>query len=402
MYPYKIQDLGILPGGTYTEPSAINFKGEIVGRAADSLNRFRVFTWTAKTGLVTLPMFPGNLSSAATNINDRSEIVGFCDGIATRWKGGFASDISQGVQWAPQSINNAGKIAGSKFDVSTHQTFACTLENGILNLLQLAKYQGSDQNVQCQGLCVISNGEVYGHILKSLTSSIFPYESALKWDNAGNVFELDFPDNQDAADGTRGRDSNVHSANDSGIVVGGVFDFSILYPFFWNAAGSKGALGLLPGAANGDAYDINSSNQVVGWNEYLTSAGRKEVATVWNGPIVTDLNTLIDPSLGWNLTQARCINASGQIEGLGYINGEFRGWVMTPVFRKIKIPPMFWHIVFGVVTDGPGIVIGPGGGVGPVPPWTGLIKNLPEPYRALLKELLQNQVVSISKNKKRK
>jgi uncharacterized membrane protein len=411
MYPYKIYDLGTLPGGSNTIPNAINSKGEIVGITSDSLNDNKAFYWKSTTGLKPLPLLAGGRSSSAEDINDRGEIVGFCSRlnpipvsyspVATYWKAGIAYDISLGESSIAHSINNRGEIAGKKYDFNTHQEYACVWKNGVMSLLQLAKYKGSDQYVQCAGISIISNGEIFGHIIKSLFSSIYPYETALKWDTAGNVYELDFPDNQDAADGTRGRDSNVHAANDAGIAVGNIFNYSNLLPFFWNPIGSKGALGLLPGTVNGDANDINLYGQIVGWTESITNMGRQERATIWNGPVITDLNELIDPATGWVLTRANCINSNGQIAGVGLLNGKYRGWTMTPAIRKIKIPAMFWHIVFGVVTDGPGVIIGPGG-PRPVPPWNPMIKHIAEPYRSLLKELLLNQTVSTTKKLRRK
>jgi hypothetical protein len=44
---------------------------------------------------------------------------------------------------------------------------------------------------------------------------------------------------------------------------------------------------------------------------------------------MVDLNDLIDPSLGWELQEARAINNAGQITGIGRIGGERRAFLLT-------------------------------------------------------------------------
>ena len=46
---------------------------------------------------------------------------------------------------------------------------------------------------------------------------------------------------------------------------------------------------------------------------------------------IRDLNNLLDPQTGWTLTFARDINNSGQIVGYGEVNGERRGFILTPI-----------------------------------------------------------------------
>jgi hypothetical protein len=43
-----------------------------------------------------------------------------------------------------------------------------------------------------------------------------------------------------------------------------------------------------------------------------------------------DLNTLIDPSLGWTLTAAYSINNNGWIVGEGTHNGQTRAYLLIP------------------------------------------------------------------------
>jgi len=61
-------------------------------------------------------------------------------------------------------------------------------------------------------------------------------------------------------------------------------------------------------------------------------------AFVWTAATgMADLNSLVDPSLGWFLAYASSINDSGQITGLGQIGGYAHAFLATPVPE----PPAF-------------------------------------------------------------
>ena len=402
MTPYKIQDLGSLPGGKSCTPNAINSRGDVVGMADNGSNWGQAFLWTETAGMKALPGLPGAVYSSANDINDHGDIVGTCGiwdpvqeyniSYATHWIGGIPNNLDQNAGTDAQSINNKGEIAGSKFDTNTGQSFACSWKGGVIKLLDLAGYHGSQQNVDCSGLCIIDNGEVFGTILKDRPNPppYNEYEAALKWNHAGHVHELDYPDNLDKM-GMNGRDSYTESSNNSGVAVGSIFYGTtianeVFKPFFWSHYG-KGLLGTFPqqmGAAN----HINSFGQIVG---YLDD-GTGQRAMIWNGPVVTDLNDLISPFSEWILTYPTCINDEGRIVGSGLFFGEPRGWIMTPVYRTIKIPPIYWQIMFGFLGDTDGVhIVGPGGG-GPGPDTlSSLLLQIPEELRTDIRNILTSQ-----------
>jgi hypothetical protein len=104
---------------------------------------------------------------------------------------------------------------------------------------------------------------------------------------------------------------------------------------------------------------------------------------------------------GWVLTEAYCMNDIGQIAGIGTLNGVQRPFLIQPSFRVVNfIPAIFWHIVFGIVADQPGIILGPRGPEpGPDPePIESLLRHLPEQLRPDLKNILANQQVRKAKN----
>jgi uncharacterized membrane protein len=398
MYPniYKIQDLGILPGGSDTTPNSINNRGYIVGSTRDNTRDWQGFIW--KNGVLTkLPLPRGFSSSNATDINSTGQIVGVFERPtrAAYWNNNVPHDIGQGVHSIAHSINDAGKIAGTNLSASLLSQ-GCVWINNVKYILNTIN--GYGQSFDSIPHSVISNGKVFG----TTTNDI--HGVASKWSITGVGNSLDVPESNFPIR----RTSATFAANDSEIAVGYIKDGpigdTILKAYFWSPFG-KGALATLPGTFYSVANDINSYAQIVG---YILSSGSK--AVIWNGSVVTDLNSFIDPASGWILTEANCINDRGQIAGIGKLNGQSRGWLLSPIsglrkrFGSFPEPPLiFWHIIYGIVNDRPGVIIGPRGPV-PVPPWNPLLKNVQEPYKSILQGMLQQQKSpgskKITKNKK--
>ena len=52
---------------------------------------------------------------------------------------------------------------------------------------------------------------------------------------------------------------------------------------------------------------------------------------------MTDLNELVCTNSGWTLVEARDINNAGQIAGIGILNGETRGFLLTSTAAAVAI-----------------------------------------------------------------
>jgi hypothetical protein len=81
------------------------------------------------------------------------------------------------------------------------------------------------------------------------------------------------------------------------------------------------------------AHAINDVPQAVGscWTTAPSAASVLEHAVLWRSDgSVVDLNTHIDPGSGWLLRYARGLNNAGQIVGRGFLNGQPRGFLLTP------------------------------------------------------------------------
>ncbi len=96
----------------------------------------------------------------------------------------------------------------------------------------------------------------------------------------------------------------------------------------WTGSGFR-TLGSLGG--NSHATAANRNGDVVGWsNPSPTSTVRRAIRIRGDNGMVEDLNALIDPQLGWVLSNAVDINDEGVIVGQGLQNGQPRMFRLLP------------------------------------------------------------------------
>jgi len=84
------------------------------------------------------------------------------------------------------------------------------------------------------------------------------------------------------------------------------------------------------GTLGGDgshALEINERGEVIG---YSRTAQNRQHACLWRNGGVIDLNSLVPPDAGWELSIARGINDQGLIVGDGFLNGQRHMFLLTP------------------------------------------------------------------------
>lgn len=90
-----------------------------------------------------------------------------------------------------------------------------------------------------------------------------------------------------------------------------------------------------------DIYSLGVNSYALGMNDrglvvgYYSDSSLVNHAFVYDGTSMVDLNTLIDPASGWNLSVAHSVNNKGVIAGEGYHNNTLRGFVLYPAQYKV-------------------------------------------------------------------
>lgn len=132
-----VTDIGNLGGVAWNTPMAINQQGDIVGfsnvSAADGgvLNE-QAFLWTRRDGVRPLRPLPGHVTSQATGINERRQVVGsscpaagVCS--AVLWQDTVITDLNTVAPGYPihlesaQDVNDRGQITGRAFNPDTNE-----------------------------------------------------------------------------------------------------------------------------------------------------------------------------------------------------------------------------------------------------------------------------------------
>jgi probable HAF family extracellular repeat protein len=147
--------------------------------------------------------------------------------------------------------------------------------------------------------------------------------------------------------------STANDLDDAGNIVGSglvstSLEDSALEATLWEDPTQPGvSLGTL-GGENSAALGINNSMQIVG-SSYLED-GLTQHAFLWSEGELVDLNSLIDPESGWELTSAFEINDSGDIIGFGTYNGVERGFYAKAVPEPSSVLGMLGLGAFGFGT----------------------------------------------------
>lgn len=311
---YDVTDLGTLGGAS--EAFAISENGKVAGMYTPGAYE-QAFLWEdgVMQGLGTL----GGARSQARGVNDAGQVVGYSlksSGYnhAFLWQNGTMIDLgtlSGGEISMAFAINNAGQVVGQS-DTAAYKWHAFRWSGGMADLGALGGGHSFGYGINESGAAV---GASTIGVLPDIT------DHATRW--SGGMQDL----------GTGGwANSRAYGMNDNGQVVGRVATGSE-----WNAFRYDGGMQSL-GGNQSTAWDINNDGLIVG-----ESDGQ---AILWENGQMKNLNSLIDPALGWTLQSARGINEKGQIVGKGSFNGATRAFMLKPsAYYWVNPNGGAWHTV---------------------------------------------------------
>lgn len=340
---YTVTDLGTL-GGVAAFTQEVNARGQIVANVdfqgdsgatpvADAPTPHRAVLWEngATTDLGTL----GGFISDAIDLNDAGQVVGMstlADGKqrAFLWQNGTMTDL--GTLGGPHSeairINERGQVVGlsttepgqEQGDPGTH---AFLWTDG--EMIDLGTFGGAfsrSNGINDAGQVVGAAETAEGHI------------HAFRWDN-GTMTDLGTVPGYN--------DSRALRITNNGLMTGfaaapveeqadgaGVPALSAL--FFKD--GQIIELGTLPGyEAASIGFGLNTAGQVVGRSEATAEsedAPPPSHGFLWENGVMTDLNDLIPPDGGVEITGAGGIEEDGRIGAIATVDGVAHAILLTP------------------------------------------------------------------------
>jgi probable HAF family extracellular repeat protein len=276
-------------GGAESAASDINEAGQIVGHSLLSSGLHHAFIWT-----------PGATDGTSSNpqMKDLGTLLG-----------------TGGESYA-YAINSSGQIAGwaqvpEGFHAFIYSASKITDIGNLLNSLPYSYAYGINDAGHVAGTAYDANYS---------TPTAFFYDGKSMKDlgnlggGAGSALALN------GADQVVGYSSTKDSV-----------DHAFLF-----AAGKMTDLGTLGGHYS-YANAINNQNVIVG-GSFTDAADSVYHAFISSNGVMTDLNNQLDSSgQGWTLSEAKAINDSGQIVGLGTIHSATHMFLLTPGFRLASI-----------------------------------------------------------------
>jgi probable HAF family extracellular repeat protein len=300
--------------GSFTDPTAINAKGQIAGSTSTPgfNGTFRAFIYTdgQMTDLGTLG--GQRVRSFGYAINDAGQVTGESAddaGLLAHpflYSDGTMIDLGTlgGSTGRALAINSSGQIVGAANtagDVSYH---AFLYANGVMTDLDT---WGGTRSI---AFGINNSGQIAGTIRRpgDAHAVAFIYST-------GNLQIID-------GLSTYG-DADVTAINANGEITGGFhISESILHAFLYSG-GRVIDLGTLSGVSS-RGFGLNNSGQVVGGSQVsLPLLGDPLIFTnhafIYTGGVMYDLNSMVISGLdGCVLTLATAINDSGQIVAVGY------------------------------------------------------------------------------------
>jgi probable HAF family extracellular repeat protein len=328
-------DLGVLPGGIGSQVNWISANGLMVGIADNGqqdlltgLPQIHGVVWQGGT-MTDLGTFFGGYDTWAISVNSSGEIAGlayntipdsdsmFGYGYQLRafyWNDGVVQDLGTlgaGNDAAAGLINERGQVLGVSYTSSTPNVMCSDFSFFTFTTSSFLwdKKNGMKDIGGLGGTCTLANdlnnpGQVIGGA--SLPGDTVMH--AFVWNAATGMTDL-----MDPSDSSL---SFAEAENSRGDIAGQDCDFVTCYAILWRKHGGRWERTNLNTADQvAVAYSINASDQVVG-DLFANGIPIAPFLSENGGPIV-DLNTLIPPGSGLQLTEVGQVNDRGEISAEG-------------------------------------------------------------------------------------
>jgi probable HAF family extracellular repeat protein len=345
-------DLGVLPGGIGSQVNWISANGLMVGIAdngqQDPLSggpQLHGVLWQGGT-MTDLGALFGGYDTWALSVNSRGEIVGeayntipdadsmFGYGYQSRafyWNNGVVQDLGtlgNGNDAAAGLINERGQVLGVAYTSSTPNVMCSDFSLFTLTTSSFLwdRKNGMKDIGGLGGTCTLGNdlnnqGQIVGG--SSLAGDTVMH--AFVWSAATGITDLMDPSDTSL--------SFAEAENSHGDIAGQSCDSVppfTCYAVLWRKVRAHWErINLNPATHGAIAGSVNASRQVVG---VFFNADNSTSALFADGAdSAVDLNTLIPPGSGLQLTEADEINDLGEISAEGQdANGNFHAVVLIP------------------------------------------------------------------------
>lgn len=320
---YMATPIGTL-GGSPTSGSAINNAGTVVGVGVNSSGVEHAFIFS--NGEISEIGAGTSTQSGAEGINNSGTIVGNANFPPNTWSqaavyagNGTWTDlgtVSGGAFSFATAINDSGTIVGQS-SIAPNPIYAVPFVCTGAVMTSLGTLDGSmwaiAAEINSSGTIVGSSGYSY-YSGESDPTHAFVYSQGSMTD-IGSL---------------GGASSRANAINDSGVVVGmsqtGLNPFGAYHAFSYSN-GTMSDLGTLSAGGSSGANAINGSGMIVG---SATNEGGQQIAAVFSGGAVTDLNTVTGGlPTSTLLVTAEAINSQGMIVA----NSATDAYLLTPTNR---------------------------------------------------------------------
>jgi probable HAF family extracellular repeat protein len=324
---YSVKDLGLLTdlsGVSHSKPTAISNNGK-VSEVNLSAGSYRAFLYEGIwTNLGTL----GGDHSFGHGVDDSARVVGRAvtssganraflwtpggtDGVASNPQMKDLGTFTGGTNSEANAINASGQVTGYAETSNRHHAFRYSggtkTDIGVLLPVALPNSYGLSINDA-------------GHVAGIAYDAAFAFSHAFFYNGAtavdiGNLGPLG---------------ASAMGVNNSDHIVGyapSTAFYDHAFHYFGGVMKDLGTLGGNYSYANG----VNNSSVIVG-GSFVDADDTVYHAFVSDGNTMVDLNSLLDSSgAGWELVEARAINDSGQIVGVGQFDGGTHAFLLNPL-----------------------------------------------------------------------